>query len=48
MAIYSCDHDGFIVVYEDAKGKIDCPVCAKDTEINDLESEVEDLKSQIE
>ena len=48
MTLYDCDHGDFYVIYEDRIGKITCPVCAKDDEINDLESRIEELESQIE
>jgi len=47
MALYSCDHDDFIVVYGDDRGKVDCPVCKKDDEINALEEEIETLSEDI-
>lgn len=43
MSIDSCDHGDFVVVYE-IKGRISCPVCEKDEEIDGLEEAIKNLK----
>ena len=44
MAIDSCDHGDFIVVYEIQNRAYQCPVCELEKNIKGLESEIEDLK----
>lgn len=50
MAISSCEHDGFVVVY-DVTGhagsrsvSLKCPVCNMEREIEDLEDEMRNLQ----
>ena len=50
MAIDSCDHGDFIVIYELPINKT-CPFCEmeseKDGEIEDLKSQIEDLEADL-
>jgi len=46
MAISSCDHGDYIVVYDTGKGNIHCPVCELEQEKEDLEGQLEDLQNQ--
>ena len=52
MAIRSCEHDGFVVVYDvfghnGAKVDLACPVCAMEQEITDLQVEIEQLEEGL-
>lgn len=42
MSLNSCDHDGFIVVYEN----MICPVCTMELEIDELENTIQELEDQ--
>ncbi len=46
MAIQSCDHGDFIVVYDVGTGKISCPVCETDQELEDANIRIEELENQ--
>lgn len=41
--LYSCDHADCMVVHE----KLDCPLCAAEKKIEDLEGEVSSLEDEI-
>ena len=44
MAISSCDHTDFIVVYDVSSGNIKCPVCTIQQELEDANSRIEELE----
>ncbi len=48
MAIISCEHEDYIVVYDTGIGrKATCPVCAMEKELNEAKQEIETLESLI-
>lgn len=47
MAIDTCDHNDYIVVYDTQK-IVGCPVCELIRENEDLTAQVEDLESKVE
>lgn len=49
MAINSCDHGDYIVVYDQGIGrKTTCPVCEIEQELESAKQNIEVLESQIE
>lgn len=47
MAIDSCDHGDYVVVYEFVNIK-QCPVCTMQEELEDAARQIEELKDQVE